>query len=136
LCNRPDFGETLDALEKHCSGRVSSRKSWYNAVRAAAVKIVKRIIDREMMALKPVMNMDSTDVTIEALIAIDKPTMMDEMRTRSPTTWDIYKHAPYTVRQVKYTTREVPDPVSFLVLLCVFACPYRYRLHLFRSAPR
>jgi hypothetical protein len=108
----PDFPIIIDALDRHAARTARQRKSTTNPVRDAAVVCMKRVVDQELSALKPVMRMDACDLSEESFLAIDIDEIMTETKAKAPRMWDFMTHSAETNMQRKRNRLKTPDYVS------------------------
>jgi hypothetical protein len=112
LIGHPDFQVSFENFDQHSIRGARRRSNSSNKVQKAAAACVKRHIDQEFNALKPIMKMNAQDVSPEALLSIDMKTMMEDTQRLAPMTWGLMKHAAYTRRQSLRNKYKSPDNVS------------------------
>jgi hypothetical protein len=112
LLGHPDFCVIMDALDRHAARTARQRKTTTNPVRDAAVACMKRVVDQELSALKPVMRMDARDLSEESFLAIDIDEIMTETKAKAPRMWDFMTHSAETNTQRKHNKLKTPDYVS------------------------
>jgi hypothetical protein len=92
----PDFPIIMDAIDRHAARTARQRKTTTNPVRDAAVVCMKRVVDQELSALKPVMRMDARDLSEESFLAIDINQIMTKTKAKAPRMWDFMTHSAET----------------------------------------
>jgi hypothetical protein len=110
LVNHPDFPLILTALDEHC-GRRSRAERGSNPLRRFAINNVQRNINREMIALKPLMKMNAQEISIDSILSSHWQQTLEATRQTAPTYWEVLQNAAQTKKQATNNTMKTPDHV-------------------------
>jgi hypothetical protein len=100
---------------KHNAGRKS--KAGKAAFESFAFEVVRKSIESEIRALKPVMRLEAKNVTAETYLSIDMKSLIAEAKAKAPKLWDLLRHTAYTDKQMMQNQKKNPEPVV-LYMIC------------------
>jgi hypothetical protein len=118
MIHHPDLPDILIALDAHCSRRRDPVKRANNPMHRFAVDKIRRQVNKEITALKPIMRMKGKEVTPDELLSIDFNDMLEKTREAAPTYWEVLTNMAETPRQRARNKYKSPDAVLLFCLLC------------------
>jgi hypothetical protein len=117
LLKSPDIIDILLGFYQHgAKWDVEKRKN--NPFLRSAIECVRQNVNKEMSALKPVMRMLASEVTVDSLLDICWSPMVEATWMKVPVFWEILQNAATTTRQKGENTLKSLDLVRLLIRPC------------------